>query len=381
MKYGKYISLATATLIGLSSISTIAQAQNSIVQTNTNQNQLAFIETIGQSAMVISAHEGIYASIMIAQAILESNYGNSSLSQNPNYNLFGMKGSYEGNSARFTTKEDDGKGKISTSKANFRQYANYEQSLYDYAKLVTKGTTYNSMIYAGIWKSNAATYVEASEFLQGRYATDSTYAKKLQRLIQRYDLTRFDKESTEILPVKNNQIIRIQKEDTVEGIALAYDLTVEQLLALNNRQDPHLKVGEKFVVPNNKKRQPIVQKKVKRPAPKPIVYRATKYYRVKAGDSLTSIAKKYRITTTQLKKWNDLTTATLTKNKRLIVDVERNNKKMTTVNKQQKLYRIQEEDTLASIASLSNTTEQALMELNHLLTEFVYVGQVIKLSK
>ena len=42
---------------------------------------------------------------MIAQAILESSSGNSALAQAPNYNLFGMKGSYKGASVNFNTLE------------------------------------------------------------------------------------------------------------------------------------------------------------------------------------------------------------------------------------------------------------------------------------
>ncbi len=45
---------------------------------------------------------------MIAQAILESGSGNSALAAPPNYNLFGIKGAYQGQSVSFPTQEDDG---------------------------------------------------------------------------------------------------------------------------------------------------------------------------------------------------------------------------------------------------------------------------------
>ena len=50
----------------------------------------------------------LYASVMIAQAILESGAGQSSLSSYPHYNLFGIKGSYAGQSTVMQTWEDDG---------------------------------------------------------------------------------------------------------------------------------------------------------------------------------------------------------------------------------------------------------------------------------
>ncbi len=59
-----------------------------------------------------------YASVMIAQAILESGSGNSKLSQKPNYNLFGIKGDYKGQSVSFITYEDNGFGNLYTVKQN-----------------------------------------------------------------------------------------------------------------------------------------------------------------------------------------------------------------------------------------------------------------------
>ena len=57
-----------------------------------------FIQEIGESARKVAKDKNLYASVMIAQAILESGAGNSKLSQKPNYNLFGIKGDYKGQS-------------------------------------------------------------------------------------------------------------------------------------------------------------------------------------------------------------------------------------------------------------------------------------------
>ncbi|EMF0131667.1 peptidoglycan DD-metalloendopeptidase family protein, partial [Enterococcus hirae] len=54
--------------------------------------------------------------------------------------------------------------------------------------------TGNSHFYDGVWKTNAKTYQEATKFLTGRYATDTSYDKKLNGLIETYDLTKYDKE-------------------------------------------------------------------------------------------------------------------------------------------------------------------------------------------
>ena len=54
-----------------------------------NQTTTAFIDNIGETARQIGQDYNIYASVLIAQAILESNSGQSGLSQAPYYNFFG----------------------------------------------------------------------------------------------------------------------------------------------------------------------------------------------------------------------------------------------------------------------------------------------------
>lgn len=148
-----------------------------------------FISLVGESARTIAAENDLYASVMIAQAILESASGNSTLAQAPNNNLFGIKGTYHGNSVQLPTREDDGTGATYTIMSDFRQYETVDESLSDYADLLS-----NSMgdFYAGARKSNSDSFVDACDFLVGRYATDIFYSEKLQDLIETYDPTRFD---------------------------------------------------------------------------------------------------------------------------------------------------------------------------------------------
>lgn len=152
-----------------------------------------FIAVIGEQAREVAAENNLYASVMIAQAILESASGNSTLASAPNNNLFGIKGNHNGNSVVMRTGEDDGSGNKYYISASFRKYDNMRQSLSDYAELLTDSM---GSFYAGAWKSNAETYVNACDYLQGRYATDTSYSAKLQALIEAYDLTRYDQPLT-----------------------------------------------------------------------------------------------------------------------------------------------------------------------------------------
>lgn len=165
-----------------------------------------FIKEIGEDAREIGLEEDLYASVMIAQAILESDSGQSKLSQDPYFNLFGIKGTYQGNGVSFKTQEDDGKGNLHTITATFRKYDNIESSLNDYAKLMKEGLDQDTDFYKGTWKSETQTYKDATEFLTGRYATDTLYGEKLNALIEAYALTSYDKEKIS-LPEGNEEMI------------------------------------------------------------------------------------------------------------------------------------------------------------------------------
>ncbi|WP_427814879.1 peptidoglycan DD-metalloendopeptidase family protein (plasmid) [Enterococcus sp. 22-H-5-01] len=154
----------------------------------------SFIRKIGESARKIGQEKDLYASVMIAQAILESASGQSKLAQAPNYNLFGIKGSHNGKTVSMTTNEDSGNGNLYSTQAGFRVYEDYEDSLNDYATLIKEGISGNTDYYSGVWKSKTKNYQEATKFLTGRYATDTTYNQKLNGLIETYDLIQYDKE-------------------------------------------------------------------------------------------------------------------------------------------------------------------------------------------
>ncbi|EOH92421.1 hypothetical protein UAW_03086 [Enterococcus haemoperoxidus ATCC BAA-382] len=159
-----------------------------------NEPTETFIRRIGEKARAVGQKNDLYASVMIAQAILETGSGNSDLSQQPYHNLFGIKGEYKGEKVVFSTQEDDGSGNWYTIDASFKKYPGYKESFEDYAKLMKEGIDSNKTIYSGTWKSNAVSYREATKSLTGVYATDTSYDQKLNAFIEEYDLTEYDKE-------------------------------------------------------------------------------------------------------------------------------------------------------------------------------------------
>ena len=156
-----------------------------------------FVETIGEDAQKLGQEYDVFASVMIAQAILESGSGTSGLSVAPYYNLFGIKGSYKGNAVNMSTQEDGGSGNMYTIQSAFRAYPNYAASLGDYVELIRGGISGSENYYSDVWRSNAKNYLRASEKLTGKYATDTSYHRKLASLISVYHLTQYDKQQVQ----------------------------------------------------------------------------------------------------------------------------------------------------------------------------------------
>ena len=98
--------IGTSLLVGPMMVTAVPQHVHADEQgSQTVADPQAFIDQIGWSASEVAASNDLYASVMIAQALLESAYGTSGLASAPNYNLFGVKGSYNGQVVYMATKE------------------------------------------------------------------------------------------------------------------------------------------------------------------------------------------------------------------------------------------------------------------------------------
>ncbi len=140
-----------------------------------------FIGLVALGAMEADVLLGVPASVSIAQAILESGWGRSA----PGNNLFGMKGEGPaGSTVRKVVEYRNGKRLVRRSR--FRAYHDVEGSLVDHARVLSSGSRYEA---ARSVADDPAAYGRA---LQGKYASDPRYAKKLDTLRSLYALDRFD---------------------------------------------------------------------------------------------------------------------------------------------------------------------------------------------
>ena len=231
----------------------------------TSQGIASFIEQIGWSAQDVAANNDLYASVMIAQAILESGYGSSTLSNAPYYNLFGVKGSYNGQSVYLPTDEYIN-GQWVVMNEPFRQYNSYWESFQDHAN-VLRSTSFTSgkAHYSGVWKSQTTSFYDATSYLTGRYAADPGYAQKLNWLIETYQLTRFDSPSTGATTTSvtttttqststttttpsTGQSYVVASGDSLWDIASRFGTTVDQIMAANGLSSDLIVVGQELIV-------------------------------------------------------------------------------------------------------------------------------------
>ncbi len=127
----------------------------------------------------------IYPSITIAQAILESNWGDSQLTQKGK-NLFGIKANKEyKNKVDFVTNEFVDNKKIEVVQS-FRAYNSYSESIEDYTDLLGRAKRYDPLKKCKDYKEQATALYACG------YSTDPNYPQKIISIIEKYKLYEYD---------------------------------------------------------------------------------------------------------------------------------------------------------------------------------------------
>lgn len=152
--------------------------------------QKSFIEEIAPIVQKYAPQYGIrVCSPIIAQAILESAWGGSKLSARY-HNYFGLKcgSKWTGKSVNMKTAEEYTPGTKTAIRDNFRAYDSLESGIRGYFEFIQLERYHN---LRGI--TDPQKYLEVIK--TDGYATSSTYVSDLLKVIETYDLTRYDREA------------------------------------------------------------------------------------------------------------------------------------------------------------------------------------------
>ena len=257
----------------------------------TRQTREEYIDRYKHIAVAHMERYGIPASITLAQGILESDCGNSLLSMKSN-NHFGIKCHSDWRGGR-VYHDDDLRGEC------FRKYKNPEQSYEDHARFLVGRPR-----YASLFKLKITDYKGWARGLQKcGYATDRAYANRLIKLIEDYDLYRYDtakgRKKSDKQPAhisrytvyRTNGLLYVYSngKDCFDDIAASLGFRVKDLKKYNE-------VPEDFPLQKN---DIVYLEKKKKKADKPNYDHV-----VQVGESMHSIAQKYGIQIKSLYKMN-----------------------------------------------------------------------------
>lgn len=164
-------------------------APNGVSTAGLSAAQAAWLRTAVVDAQAATAGTGVLASVTVAQAILESGWGQSALASAPYHNLFGIKKGFgwTGAVVNMNTSEFEN-GKWVTVVAPFRAYGSQMASFQDHTNFLLANSR-----YAANGVTNAPNYIAMATGLQAAgYATAPTYASALINLVERYNLQSLD---------------------------------------------------------------------------------------------------------------------------------------------------------------------------------------------
>jgi len=280
----KHILVYILILVSLNSL-----AQDKARRTYINKYKYLAIKEMKRS--------GIPASITLAQGLLESGNGKSTLAKKAK-NHFGIKchNDWRGPYIRI----DDDK-----PKEKFRKYNNVEDSYIDHSNFLTR-----KQRYAFLFKLRSDDYKRWAKGLKkAGYATARDYASRLIKIIEEEKLYKYDKltdkEYKILLANKNGNnkldrrveivngkiFLTIQKGDTFHTIGKHFDVSIRKLHVFNDMSNSeHLRIGQKLYLKRKRRK----------------AASGYDYHLVRRGETLHSISQDYGVKLKMLYKFNYL---------------------------------------------------------------------------
>ncbi len=278
--------------------------------------QERYIEQYKGIAIREMERAGIPASIKLGQGILESNSGQSELARKAK-NHFGMKCGSQWNGPTHYREDDDYNENGELIKSCFRVFRSHDASYVAHSEFLRDPR--KDYRYGWLFDLNPRDYVAWAKGLKkSGYATSPTYAEKLIRIIETYDLHKYDFMAEEDLSAevpdleeedertspsgnriyskrifRNNDVryVLAMANDTPHEIGLRYGIATRKLFRFNEQvksPNQHLEEGERVYIQCKKNN-----------------YRGKrKYHYVKEGETMYGLSQKYGVKLKKLYRKN-----------------------------------------------------------------------------
>jgi len=223
--------------------SVVLKEQQKLLKMSNEERRQWYIKTYAPVAQEEMKRYKIPASITLAQGILESQSGVGELALKSN-NHFGIK-CHKTWTGPKVYHDDDARGEC------FRKYKDPRTSFRDHSLFLA-----NRDRYASLFTLKTKDYKGWAKGLKkAGYATDPKYANKLISIIERYNLSRWDRvkfydDSQQALSQKKTITLRhkVQSGDTLYSISKRYNVSVEDLQQTNNMSDTSLQIGQELII-------------------------------------------------------------------------------------------------------------------------------------
>lgn len=363
---------------------------------------------------------GVPASITLAQGVLESQVGKSRLAVEGK-NHFGIKCHDDWHGEKIF--HDDNK-----AQECFRKYNNAAESFKDHSKFLA-----GRKRYAFLFRLPKTDYEAWARGLKkAGYATDPSYPDKLIYIINKYNLSKLDKDVLANMSVKvsesadNHQnqkkkfIYEVQEGETLFTISRKFNVPVKDIQRINNLNDFDIYKGQILVltesdnntasesgttqetdqneanVPDTKEKEAVKETTEATPQKTEVNDKNITLHVVKQGETLFSLSQSFKVDIETLRRLNNLTTDKIavgsvvkipTDSKTKVEEkIEETKTPATTpaptqMQEDKGTYHIvQPGETLYRIHINYKVSIKKLRKLNHLRGNYIKVGQKIRVK-
>jgi LysM repeat protein len=268
-----------------------------------NSDFYNYIEKYKKIAVSEMERAGIPASITLAQALLESNAGKSELARKAR-NHFGIKCHSDWTGKTYLKKDDDYDEFGNLKKSCFRRYRSVEDSYIAHSEFLRDPNKANR--YGFLFYLDTDDYLRWARGLKiAGYATSGSYDDKLIKLIETYELYKFDKMSFD----KFKDVVNINPDEAIAGLDIRRINDVKVVFAKDNITVQNISI----LTGVNMKRLNKYNESLPAPAdtlaadyrvylqPKRCSYRGgRKWHYVRAGETLHDISQLYGVKLSRL---------------------------------------------------------------------------------
>lgn len=333
-----------------------------------NGKTIAYIDQYKEIAIEEMIRSGVPAAITLAQAVLESQSGESDLVKRSN-NHFGIKCKTEWTGAK-TYHDDDAKGEC------FRVYDNPAASFKDHSDFLKTRAHYQFLFKL----SPTDTEGWAKGLKKAGYATAPTYAQKLLKIVKDYQLDQYNTIALARMnnpkPYDNNAQVLTQslsqKEAATSNSNNSNAILETKAVALIQEIKPQEQytenepASETFIPAEQKNKTPKAKYGHYNFPESVFTINNTSVILAKAGTSLLAIANQHNISLAKILQFNELEETDIIAEDQLIY-LEKKQKKG-----EQEFYIAKAGESMLEIAQLNGVRLENLLQYNNHLNKTAY---------